>query len=165
MCQRLPSSSLHSTDPLPWYGVPQGDPGSILEGKSVVTLMRPKKNALRSSQIHNILRGGYFRLISSVRQSIQVISRECFVLETYSVLSRHQSCAVSFLLHALTKPNETHLAIFPPIWLLPPLHLLRSSWGRSMVINSLLVSWLVLVNKTSFASTRPHKIFICFGFF
>lgn len=64
----------HSTRQIRFHGtgVPQGDPDSILEGKSVMTLMRPMKNAVRSSQIlliHNILGGGYFRLISSVKQS------------------------------------------------------------------------------------------------
>lgn len=43
----------HSTRQIRFHGtgVPPGDPSSILEGKSVMTLMRPKKNALRSSQI------------------------------------------------------------------------------------------------------------------
>lgn len=76
-------------------GVPQGDPSSISEGKSVMTLMRPKKNALRSSQIlllHNILWSGLIRrLISSVKSFSENI-----LYSKHSVLSRQQSCDVSF---------------------------------------------------------------------
>lgn len=151
----------HSTRQIRFHGteVPHGDPTSILEGKSVMTLMRPKKNALRSSQIlliHSEVL--IFGLISSVKQSIQVIFRESAVLETYSILSRQQSCAVSLLLHAVTSHKAqwdrscclpSHLASFS----FTSAHFLLAS-----VINSQPMSWLVLVSTSVFASTCPDKI-------
>lgn len=122
-------------------GVPQGDPSSISEGKSVMTLMRPKKNALRSSQIlslHNIQWSGLIRrLISSVKsfsQNILYSKRTVYCQD-----NNHVTCPF-------------HQCCLLPTWRLSPLRWLTASWCQTMVINSLFVSLLVSLNASVFAS-------------
>lgn len=151
----------HSTRQIRFHGtkVPQGDLSSISEGKSVMTLMRPKKNVLRSSQIRLIrIEVLIFGLISSIKQSIQVIFTEPAALVIYSILSGQQSCAASFLLHAVTSRKTQWDKSSSPsgffllyICSLPP------------AVNPQPVSRLVLVSTSVLASACPDKDCICCG--
>lgn len=65
----------------------------------------------------------------------------------------HVLCSFCCVLQPLIRPGETDLLVFLPIWLLSPLHL--HHFLLASVINSQLVSWLVLVSTSDFASACP----------
>lgn len=144
----------HSTRQIRFHGtkVPQGDLSSISEGKSVMTLMRPKKNVLRSSQIRLIrIEVLIFGLISSVKQSIQVIFTEPAALVIYSILSGQQSLAVSSRKTQWDRSSSPSGFFLLYICSLPP------------AVNPQPVSRLVLVSTSVLASACPDKDCICWG--
>lgn len=100
----------HSAQQIRFHGteVPQGDQNSVVEGKSVMTLMRPKKNAVRSSQILLIhSKVLIFRLISSVKQSSRSFSKNV-LCSKHTVYCEENNR----MLYPLVRPGKKDLVFF-----------------------------------------------------